>query len=62
MADKDADRFRQMTTSPLAPIDMPPEFPTTSAYAIVNDVIVTKDLCDPLQNSHNSTDLRRYIK
>jgi hypothetical protein len=44
LADKDADRFRRTITSPLAPIDMPPEFPTTSAYAIVNNVIVTKDL------------------
>eukprot|EP00957_Ditylum_brightwellii_P079518 6046234-Ditylum_brightwellii.AAC.1 len=62
MTDKDAERFCRTTTSSLAPTDMPPEFPTTSAYAIINDVIVTKDLRVLLQNSHNSSDLRRYIK
>eukprot|EP00957_Ditylum_brightwellii_P052085 3950512-Ditylum_brightwellii.AAC.1 len=62
MADKDAARFCQTTALPLAPTDVPPEFPTTSVYAIVNDVIVTKDLRALLQNSHDSSDLRRYIK
>eukprot|EP00957_Ditylum_brightwellii_P181527 13827728-Ditylum_brightwellii.AAC.1 len=62
MADKDAERFRRTTASSLAPTDVPPEFPTTSAYAIVNDVIVTKDLRALLQNSHDSSDLRCYIK
>eukprot|EP00957_Ditylum_brightwellii_P043865 3326217-Ditylum_brightwellii.AAC.1 len=62
MADKDAERFRQTTASSLTPADLPPEFPTTSAYAIINDVIVTKDLRTLLQNSHDSSDLRRYIK
>eukprot|EP00957_Ditylum_brightwellii_P185961 14157889-Ditylum_brightwellii.AAC.1 len=62
MADKDAKRFHQTTASSLASTDVPPEFPTTSVYAIVNDVIVTKDLRALLQNSHNSSDLQRYIK
>eukprot|EP00957_Ditylum_brightwellii_P024416 1843360-Ditylum_brightwellii.AAC.1 len=62
MADKDAERFRRTVAFPLAPTDVPPEFPTTSAYAIVNDAIVTKDLRALLQNSQKSSDLRRYIK
>eukprot|EP00957_Ditylum_brightwellii_P005337 407215-Ditylum_brightwellii.AAC.1 len=62
MADKDAERFRRTVAFPLSTTDVPHEFPTTSAYAIVNDVIVTKDLSALLQNSHNSSDLWRYIK
>eukprot|EP00957_Ditylum_brightwellii_P007072 536065-Ditylum_brightwellii.AAC.1 len=62
MADKDAERFCRTTASSLAPTDVPPKFPTTSAYAIVNDVVVTKDLRALLQNSHDSSDLQHYIK